>query len=131
MEIPAINIAEITGVEASSDGKHALIRFRSGEQEAVFAFPFEELLPLMQTLSTAYAQCLRVQNADPTTKHLLPCENCEIAPSPDFTQIIFSFRLPGGMEMSYPVPRHHAEKMRDLMTILMQDPGKFPMGTPQ
>jgi len=131
MEIPAINISEITGVEVSVDGQHALIQFRSGEQTAVLAFPFAELMSLMQAASAGYAKCLQIQDADPNTKHVLPCENFEITPSPDTEHMIFSFRLPGGMEMSYPVPRHHAKRLRDVMALFMQDPGKIPMGLPQ
>lgn len=131
MQVQAVNVSEITGIEVSEDGQHALIRFRSGANEAVFAFPFEQLMPLMQTASTGFTMCLQVQNADPTTKHILPCEHYEIGPSPDFTQIIFTFRLPGGMEMSYPVPRRDAKNIRDHMDILSHEPGTFPMGKPQ
>jgi hypothetical protein len=131
MEVQAINVHGITGVEVTEDGRHALIRVRSGENEANLAFPFEELMPLMQTASTAFAKCQQAQDLDPNTKHLLPCESCQIVPSPDFEHMIFSFRLPGGMEMSFPVPRRHAERMREVMEMFIRDPGMFPAGKPQ
>ena len=101
MKVQAVNVTEITGVEAAEDGRHALIRFKSGDNEAIFAFPFEQLMELMQTASTGFSKCLQVQEADPSTKHILPCENFSASPSQDFKHMIFTFRLTGGMEMSY------------------------------
>ena len=131
MQVQGINVTEITGVETTEDGKHALIRIKSGENEAIFAFPHEQLMELMQTASTGFTKCLQAQDADPSAKHILPCENFSAEPSPDFNHMIFSFRLVGGMEMSYQVPREHAEKMREFLTIFMQEPGKVPMRKPQ
>ncbi len=131
MKVQAVNVTEITGVEAAEDGRHALIRFKSGDNEAIFAFPFEQLMELMQTASTGFSKCLQVQEADPSTKHILPCENFSASPSQDFKHMIFSFRLTGGMEMSYQVPREHAEKIREFMAIFLQGPGKLPVGKPQ
>ena len=131
MQIQAVNVTEITGVETTEDGRHALIRFKSGEKEAIFAFPFEELIPLMQTASTGFTKCLQARDADPSAKHILPCENFSASPSPDFKQMIFSFRLIGGMEMSYQVPREHAGRMRDFFALMMQEPGKAPVRKPQ
>jgi hypothetical protein len=131
MEIGAYKIDDITGVDVTEDGLHALFRFRIGDTETVFAFPFRMLMPMMQSVSAGFTKCLQVLDADPNTKHVLPCENCTITPSPDFQHMIFSFQLPGGMEMSYPVPRTHAAKMRNAMSIFMQDPGKIPMGKVQ
>jgi hypothetical protein len=131
MQVQAVNVTEITGVETTEDGRHALIRFKSGENEALFAFPFEQLMPLMQTASTGFAKCLQARNADPGAKHILPCENFAASPSPDFKNMIFSFRLLGGMEMSYQVPREHAGRMREFLTMIMQEPGKVPVGKPQ
>ena len=128
MQVQAVNVSEITGVETSEDGRHALIRFKSGEHEAIFAFPFDLLMPLMQTASTGFAKCEQAMNLAPDTKHILPCDNFAVSPSPDFSKMIFSFQLPGGMEMSYQVPREHAAKLREFMTIFTQDPGKLPMG---
>jgi len=131
MQIQAVNITEITGIETTDSGSHALIRFKSGENEATFAFPFELLMPLMESLSTGFAKCEGAKNLDPETKHILPCDNFLISPSPDFAHMVFSFRLPGGMEMSYQVPRTHAGKLRDFMEMLMQEPGKVPVAKPQ
>lgn len=131
MKIQAVNVSEITGVETTEDGQQALLRFKSGENEAIFAFSFEELMPLMQTLSTGFAKCQQAQNLDPSTKHILPCENLAASPSPDFKNMIFSFRLPGGMEMSYAVPREHAAKLRDFMDLMMTKPGEVPAAKPQ
>ena len=131
MQIQAVNVTEITGVETTEDGNHALIRFKSGENEAIFAFPYEQLMPLMQTASTGFSKCLQAKNVDPSAKHILPCENFAASPSPDFKNMIFSFRLPGGMEMSYQVPREHAGKMREFLANFMQEPGTVPMTKPQ
>jgi hypothetical protein len=131
MQIQAINVTEITGVETTEDGRHALIRFKSGEKETLFAFPFNELMPLMQAASTGFTKCLQTRNVDPNFKHILPCESLATSPSPDFKHMVFSFRLIGGMEMSFQVPREHAEKMRDFMTLMMQEPGKAPVSKPQ
>ena len=131
MQIQAVNVTEITGVETTEDGRHALIRFKSGENEAVFAFPFKELLPLMQTASTGFTKCLQAQDANPNAKHILPCENLSASPSPDFKHMIFSFRLIGGMEMSFQVPREHAGRMREFLTLMMQEPGKVPLRKPK
>jgi hypothetical protein len=131
MQVQAVNVTEITGVETTEDGLHALVRFKSSENEAIFAFPFELLMPLMQTVSTGFSKCEQAQSLDPKTKHILPCENFAVSPAPDFSKMVFSFHLPGGMEMSYEIPREHAAKLREFMTIMMQDPGKIPAGKPQ
>lgn len=131
MQIQAVNVTEITGVEVTKDGRYALIRFKSGENEAIFSFPFEQLIPLMQTASTGFAKCLQARDADPSAKHILPCENFTASPSPDFKQMIFSFRLVGGMEMSFQVPREHAGRMREFLTLMMQESGKVPVRKPQ
>lgn len=131
MQVQAVNVSEVIGVETTENGSHALIRFKSAENEAIFAFPFEQLMALMQTASTGFTKCLQARDADPSAKHILPCENFAASPSPDFKKMIFSFRLVGGMEMSYQVPREHAERIREFLTIMMQGPGKVPMGKPQ
>jgi len=131
MQVQAVNVTEIKGVETTEDGERALIRFTSGEHEAILAFPFEQLIPLMQAASTGFAKCRRAQDVDPKAKHVLPCETLTASPSPDFQHMIFSFQLDGGMEMSYSVPREHAERMREFITIFMQGPGKIPVGKTQ
>ena len=131
MQVQAINVNEITGVEVSEDGRTALIRFKSGEHEAIFAFPFEQLIPLMQTTSTGFSKCLQAQQLDPNVKHYLPLENFAASPSSDFNHMIFSFRLEGGMEMSYRIPKEHAKRISEFLTAFMQGPGKIPMSYPQ
>ena len=128
MQVQAINVTEIKGVETTEDGERALIRISSGEHEAIFAVPFEQLAPLMQATSTGFAKCRQAQEVDPNAKHVLPCKTLTAAPSPDFQHMIFSFRLEGGMEMSYSVPRMHAARMREFASIFMQEPGKIPVG---
>jgi len=131
MEVQAVNVTEITGVETTEDGQHALVRFKSSENEALFAIPFELLMPLMQTVSTGFSKCEQAQKLDPKIKHILPCENFAVSPASDFSKMIFSFQLPGGMEMSYEIPREHATRLREFMTIMMQEPGKIPADKPE
>jgi len=130
-QIPAIGLDEITGVEVSADGLHALVKFRAGEKELILAFPYMLLIPLMQTASAAHTMCRRKLDIDDSVLHLIPTESCGITPSADFQDMIFSFRLPGGMTMSYPVPRRHAEPMRQLLSVFTKEPGTIPMDKAQ
>jgi hypothetical protein len=130
-QVPAYRLDEITGLDVSADGQHALMRVRAGDTEQVLALPYTMLIPLMQTASAAHTMCRRVLDVDDSVLHLVPTESCGITASEDFQHMIFTFKLPGGMAMSFPVPRRHAEPMRKLLAVFTQEPGTIPLDKAQ
>lgn len=127
VQIEAVPIDGIAGVQASDDGQRALIRVRNAEGEGIFAFSFDTLIPLMQTLSAGFAKCRTAQGLGPETKHVLPLEWWHFQAVQN-DMILLSFRMPGGMEMSFQVHRNVAPQMKDALTAASGGTVEFPPG---
>jgi len=124
----AVRVDSITGVKASADGQFGLMRYKSGDTETILAFPFDQLIQLMQSLSHAFGQCSRIQKRSHELKHGLKVEWWEIGQAPDGQHLGFSFRMPGGMEMTFLVHRAQAANMRDTLTVSLGLPIATPDG---
>ena len=124
----AMPVDAITGVEATDDGKHALVHIKYEGGEYTIAFSFDTLIPLMQSLSTAFENCRKAQNISQDTKHVLPLEWWHFWTGPDDT-VVLSFRMPGGMEMTYQVHKEVVPQMKDALTAAAGGAVEFPPGT--
>jgi len=82
----------------------------------------------MQSLSHAFGQCSRIQKRARDSKHGLKVEWWEIGQAPDGLHIGFSFRMPGGMEMTFLVHRTQAAAMRDTLSVSLGLPISTPEG---
>jgi hypothetical protein len=113
--IMAIDVRTYEGNSVTQDGSHGLFKFMTSEGEITLAIPHEQLMPTMAGLSHASGQSAQIRNVSKTEKHAFPCEWWEIGFSDDNQHFFLSFRMPGGMEMSFQVHRSRLSQMRETL----------------
>jgi hypothetical protein len=128
-EVFATLIQTIEGVVVTENGTNALLKLGTVDQELVLAIPADLLMSLMASLSQACGQAARIQNKDQAIKHVFPCDWWEFGFSPDAQSLLLSFRLPGGMEMSFQVHRDRLPQMRETLSAMEGQAPTPPPGT--
>ena len=124
-KVEALTIKEIDGVNVSDDGQYALLKLGlTSGTELTLAFPEDMLMPLMQCISHASEKAQKTHRNDPRVKLLLPVEWWEIAPHED--KVIMSFRMTGGMEMSFQIHRDAAMHFRETLSSVLGDKSVIP-----
>lgn len=114
--MPACPIESVESVSVTDDGRHALFKLRQpGGDEVTIAIPSGELMTLMSFASQASGQAQKLLQSDPKQKHVLPTEWWEIGRHPDGQHVILSFRLPGGLELSFQIHRDAAQRYRETL----------------
>jgi hypothetical protein len=118
-EIEAIVVSRASGSNVTADGMHGLLIFEDSiGAPLTLAVPHEELPPLMVAVSQASSQSARILHADRAAKNVFTCEWFEFGWSPDNQKVILSFRMPGGMEMSFEVHRDRVQTMREALEVM-------------
>jgi hypothetical protein len=117
-EEAALLIDEVLGSKATDDGHHALFRMKTSGQEVTFAFPEGQLMNLISASATASKECQGIIHQQPNLKMMLPVQWWEFGLTPDGNFAVLSFRLPGGGEISFQVPRQWASQMRETLEVI-------------
>lgn len=126
-QIPAIVVEELLSSTSSDDGSHILFNLRIGQEATItIAIPFERAVDFMSLVSSATGDAGRLRTGDPNMKHTFPVEWWEIGSIPG-NLVIFSFRLPGGMVLSFRVHRDAADRMRETLATILR--GEIPHQT--
>ncbi len=116
-----ILIDDIVEYQASEDGRHALFRVSSGGAQSVIAFPEDKLPKLIDAASNAAGQAKRILHKNPHEKAVMAVEWWEFGKHGD--QLIMSFRMPGGSEISFAV---HQDKIAHMIEVLQTINGQAP-----
>jgi hypothetical protein len=114
----ALLIDEVLGSKATDDGHHALFKVKTSGQEVVIAFPKDELINLISAAATAAKACQSIIHEQPNLKVMLPVQWWEFGLTPDGNFAVLSFRLPGGGEISFQVPRPWTSQMRETFEVM-------------
>ena len=113
-EHKALAIAKIEGSHATADGKHALFKLTTVSGELLqIAIPTGQLTELMSLASSAYGDAQKILKADPSLKHIFPTTWWNVASHPDGKNVVLSFTVEGGSELSFQIDRTAAQNMRD------------------
>lgn len=126
-----IQAVKVENASASDDGQQVLIGFDVGQESPLnLIIPADQAMNLMSVLSAAAGHAARNRNADPNTKHVFPVDWWEVGAQPDTQMILFSWRLPGGMELSFQIHRDAAARMHEVLgNALGAEQTSVPPGT--
>ena len=94
-------------------GLNGTLQVRVSGRRVRTSCPPHDLMPLMAALSHASAKSARIQKDDRNLKHVLPCEWWSFGLDEAGEQLILSFRVSGGLELSFQVPRDRIQMMRE------------------
>jgi hypothetical protein len=107
------------GAIVTDDGQSGLFKFSLGDgQDQIFSIPQDQLMPLMAGISQVSGDSARILQQDSAVKHALPAEWWSFAFSSDKTQLLLSFRLPGGMELTFQFARDRLPMMRETLQAM-------------
>ena len=115
-QVPALSIANIEGVLSTDDGQHALFKVRDAAGvEHVIALPEGQLMHLMSLASQASGQCNKILKRDPNMKHVMPVEWWDVGGTADGQNVILTYRMPGGLELSFQIHRDAAARLHETL----------------
>lgn len=116
--IPAITIEKALGSMSSDDGAFGLLNLKSSQGDLWLAVPFEEIPGLISTASSAAGACMKIRAQDSNQKAIFDVEWWEFRLTQDLQNLILSFRLPGGAELSFQVHRDRLPQMRETLETI-------------
>lgn len=117
-KVPKIEATVTNGVKSvtvSDDGQTALVQFDADMLPV--AIPAGHILRFVQMLSHSARQSERILQRDPDVRILFPCERWEVGQHKGTDKVFLSFRMNGGMEMAFQIPRDNVETMRDSLLL--------------
>ena len=131
-EIPAITTTGVERMSVADDGKNALVSFKTtGDDDITIAVPTDTLETLMLFCSQASGRGQSILQRDPTMKHIFPCEWWEVLPHPDGKHVVMSYRMPGGLEVSFQIHRDAAQGFRETLDAVLGNAAIPSNGTPR
>lgn len=115
-EIDAVEFQELLSSTPTGNGSHALFRFKTGGGDFTIALPQSQLPKLMAATSDAYTKNTRLQTGDKRQTTALPCSIWDFAGEIGGDNISMTFRIPGGMEMTFALSKSQIPLMIDALT---------------
>jgi hypothetical protein len=107
----ALLIDSIDRFELESDGRHLAVH---GENLAL-RFHHSVFRELMAVLPAAVLQAERLLQPTPQVNFAMGCEGWELGAIDDGASLILTFRLQGGTNISFCLPREHIPPMVDAL----------------
>lgn len=115
-----IQIAAVEGSDVSPDAGSALLMMRDAEHQPVnLAVPIPLTHELMGALSAAVGNAGKITSGNPTIKHAFPVDWWNVGTVPGTDNVILSFRLPGGMELSFVIHRDAADRFQETLNATL------------
>ncbi|KGE08612.1 hypothetical protein LA03_20255 [Burkholderia gladioli] len=109
------SIDALHGFELTEDGQYLMLNSNQPDRIALHCSVMHELLA---ALSNAIGSSERIRHKQRGVKFVMPCEAWTVGRdaggAPD---LILSFRLPGGAELSFQVGRTLAGQMADVLAL--------------
>ena len=111
---------KLQGSQISNDGHtvRLMTTTESGEPISLL-FSHEDNEFLLAALAQAASASGQIRHNDPTLKKVLPCEWWEVNPHPEKDGLLLSFRMPGGMEMTFHLPQLAALRFEEVVATLL------------
>jgi hypothetical protein len=127
----AVSVTSIAGAMATDDGNHIILGVTLASGEIVdLAIPHEVAINLMALNAGAVGQAARNRNRDPTQKYVFPVEKYEVGAEGLGENILVHFRLPGGLDLGFRIPRDGALRFYEsLGAVLGVSTPSLPSGT--
>ena len=105
----------LAGSEVTDNGEETkLIATDTRGRKVTLAFPSSDNQLLMAALNQAASGAAQRKLNDPTLKSVLPLEWWEVNPYPAGNGVLLTFRMPGGMEMSFHLPNDVAARYQEV-----------------
>ena len=115
---PALTVEDVDSAASTDDGQHLLIKLLlSGAQFMTLAVPHDKAMGLLTVISAAGGDAARIRQENQNAKVAFPVEWWEINRAEPPPMIVFSYRIPGGMELSFHVPPEVGERMREALEV--------------
>jgi hypothetical protein len=115
-QINAVEFKELTGSSHSDDGSHGLFKFMTEQGEFTVALPAAQLPRVMANVSDISAKIGRMQSKNARQALAFPCTIWDFTGEPNTETFSMSFRIPGGMEMTFQLSKKQISLMKDALT---------------
>ena len=111
----ALAIDSLHGFELTADGQYLMLRSNQPDCIALHCSVMHELLA---ALSNAISSSERIRHKRKSVKFAMPCEAWTLgADASGAPYLIFTFRLPGGAELSFRMHRSQAAHMTEVLAL--------------
>jgi len=114
-QINAVEFSDMLGANPTPDGQHGLFKFATAQGDITVALPNAQLPKVMAAISDISSKNSRKLSGNPRQTMALSCSMWDIAPGSNET-VNFSFKIPGGMEMTFAIARNQIALMKDALT---------------
>ena len=114
-----IKTLNLVGARVNDDGTNVVLAGADDlGQVTELSFSTENAETLLGAFVSALGHAHRQRTGDKTLKKVLPVEWWEINPQPDRDGMLFSYRLPGGMEMTFHIGAGAIPHYEQVLTTL-------------
>jgi hypothetical protein len=111
----ALAIDSLHGFELTEDGQYLMLKSNQPDQIALHCSVMHELLA---ALSNAIGSSERIRHKKKSVKFAMPCEAWALgADAGGAPYLIFTFRLPGGAELSFQMHRSQAAHLTEVLAL--------------
>lgn len=115
-----VQVNKISGSSASEDGNGILLGFDVGQPAPLnLILEPDRAIDLMSLIAAAVGQAARNRSADPNVKYVFPVEWWEVGQQEGTQMVLFSWRMPGGLEMSFQIHRDAAQRMHETLGAIL------------
>lgn len=109
-------IDSLRGFELTEDGQYLVLNSNQPDRIALHCSVMHELLA---ALSNAIGSSQRIRHKTASVKFAMPCEAWEIGKESGSAQnLVVSFRLPGGAELSFRLHAMQAKHMTEVLSLV-------------
>jgi hypothetical protein len=110
-----IAIDSLHGFELTEDGQYLLLKSNQPDRIALHCSVLHELLA---ALSNAIGASERIRHKKKNVTFAMPCEAWSLGKDAGGAPyLIFTFRLPGGAELSFQIHRSQASHMTEVLAV--------------
>ena len=111
----ALAIDSLHGFELTEDGQYLMLQSNQPDRIALHCSVMHQLLA---AVSNAIGWSERIRQKKQSVKFAMPCEAWEIGKDAgDAPHLVMTFRLSGGAELSFQVPRSQARHMTEVLAV--------------
>ncbi|CAB3762193.1 hypothetical protein [Paraburkholderia humisilvae] len=111
----AVAIDSFKGFELTADGQYLILNSNQPDRIALHCSVMHELLA---ALSNAIGSSERIRSKKKSVKFAMPCEAWALGKDAGGKPyLIFTFRLPGGAELSFQLHRSQAAHMTEVLAL--------------
>lgn len=114
-EINAVEFSELLSATHTGNGSHALFKFQTVQGEFTIAIPQGQLPRVMAAASDAHTKNTRAQTGNKRHTTALPCSIWDFAGETGGDNFSMTFRIPGGMEMTFSLSKKQIPLMIDAL----------------